>query len=114
MGLVVFGVACGIPASLGFIEGNVLLVLGALASCMIGRALAGSAGYAFNSAWSWFVVIGLSVTAGLLLSSGGVGITRAMASHSVAGSALLASSPPPAAAAAAALAAGLVGAVAWA
>ena len=114
LGLVAFGIACGIPASLGFIEGNVLLILGALASCMIGRALARPAGYSFNSAWSWFAVIGLSVTAGFLLASGDVGITRAMAAQSAAGSALLASSATAAGAAAAGLAAGLIGAVAWA
>lgn len=115
VGLVVFAIAAGIPVALGFVDGNALLLLGALAACMIGRAFASSRPSPADliPALGWFVAVCWSVLASLLLSSRGLDLRQALAAQTVAGPALGDSRPAIAAVSAAALAAGLVGAVGW-
>lgn len=65
-GLVPFGVALGIPAALGLISANVLALLSAMISCMLGRdflAKTHDQHFGWSPAHSWFAVLSWSILA---------------------------------------------------
>lgn len=114
-GLIPFGVLLGIPAALGLIPGNVLVVLAALMACMVARGFLSRpddlpAGWRGSQAW--FLALAWSIAA-FPLYANSFDLREALAVQAVLGAAPLNSGGRISAALWLALLAGLVSAAGW-
>lgn len=114
-GLVPFGVALGIPAALGLISANVLALLAAMISCMLGRdflAKTHDEHFGWTPAHGWFAVLSWSILA-LPLHVNSLDLQQVVAAQAALGPSPLYFGAGPSAAFWLAMLAGLVAAAGW-
>lgn len=116
-GLIPFGIFTGIPAALGLIPANILVLLGALVACMVARAYLSRPEATDIGGWTpahgWFLALSWSILA-VPLHVNSLDLVDAMAAQTALGPAPLALGPAPSAAMWVALVAGLLAASGWA
>ena len=114
--LIPFGIFAGIPAALGLIPANIMVLLGALVACMVARAYLSHTDRSDVGGWTpahgWFLALAWSILA-LPLHVNSMNLVDALAAQTALGPAPLASGPAASAALWAALLAGLVAASGW-
>lgn len=114
--LIPFGIFAGIPAALGLVPANIMVLLGALVACMVGRAYlsrpeGGDVG-GWTPAHGWFLALSWSILA-LPLHVNSMDLVDALAAQTALGPAPLSSGPAASAAMWVALLAGLAAASGW-
>ena len=114
--LIPFGVFAGIPAALGLIPANIMVLLGALVACMVSRAYLSRSEHSDVGGWTpahgWFLALAWSILA-LPLHVNSMDLVDALAAQTALGPAPLSSGPAGSAALWVALVAGLVAAAGW-
>lgn len=114
--LIPFGVAVGIPAALGLIPANVMVLLGSLVACMVARAYLGRPEGRETGGWTpahgWFLALAWSILA-LPLHVNSLDLLDALAAQAALGPSPLASGAAVSAALWVALLAGLLAASGW-
>lgn len=114
--LIPFGVFVGIPAALGLIPANIMLLLGALVACMVARAYLSNSTETGLGGWTpahgWFLALTWAILA-LPLHVNSMDLVDALAAQTALGPAPLASGPAAGAAMWVALIAGLAAASGW-
>lgn len=114
--LIPFGVFTGIPAALGLIPANIMVLLGALVACMVARAYLSHPDATDIGGWTpahgWFLALAWSILA-VPLHVNSMDLVDALAAQTALGPAPLALGPAPSAAMWVALLAGLAAASGW-
>lgn len=114
--LIPFGIFVGIPAALGLIPANIMLLLGALVACMVARAYLSNSNEAGLGGWTpahgWFLALTWAILA-LPLHVNSMDLLDALAAQTALGPAPLALGLAPSAAMWVALIAGLAAACGW-
>lgn len=114
-GLIPFGILLGVPAALGLVPGNLLVVLGALMACMVARGFL-SGPEDIEAGWTgsrgWFLPLAWSIAV-FPLYANSFDLREAIAVQAVLGPAPLNSGGPASAALWLAFAVGLFSAAGW-
>lgn len=115
-GLIPFGIAVGIPASLGLVPANVLVLLGSLIACMVGRTYLSRPAAADMGGWTpahgWFFALAWCILA-LPLHVNSMDLVDALAAQTALGPAPLSFGPAASGALWVALLVGLLAASGW-
>jgi hypothetical protein len=114
--LIPFGVFAGIPAALGLIPANIMVLLGSLVACMVARAYLSNAHETGVGGWTpahgWFLALTWAILA-LPLHVSSMDLVDAVAAQTALGPSTLGTGPITSAAMWVALLAGLVAASGW-
>ncbi len=114
--LIPFGVFAGIPAGLGLIPANIMVLLGALVACMVARAYLSRTDQSDVGGWTpahgWFLALAWSILA-LPLHVNSMNLIDALAAQTALGPAPLSFGPAASGALWIALLAGLAAAAGW-
>ena len=114
--LIPFGVFVGIPAALGLIPANIMVLIGSLVACMVARAYLSNAHETGVGGWTpahgWFLALTWAILA-LPLHVNSMDLIDALAAQTALGPSPLASGPAASAAMWVALIAGLAAASGW-
>lgn len=114
--LIPFGIFAGIPAALGLIPANVMVLLGALVACMVARAYLSRPDHQDIGGWTpahgWFLALAWAILA-VPLHVNSMDLVDALAAQTALGPAPLSFGPASSAAMWIALIAGLVAATGW-
>ncbi|HVL51670.1 MAG TPA: hypothetical protein VM754_09270 [Actinomycetota bacterium] len=114
--LIPFGIFAGIPAALGLIPANIMVLLGALVACMVARAYLSRDEFGDTGGWTpahgWFLALAWSILA-VPLHVNSMNLIDALAAQTALGPSTLFFGPAASAAMWVALLAGLAAAAGW-